>query len=65
MLSSTVPAGFCLATDRRDVAISLTFEALRGSRLWTIVFREVDSEVADETASDDSVGYLLRRNPDY
>jgi hypothetical protein len=65
VLSSTVSAGFCLTTDRRDVAISLAFEALRESRLWTIVFREVDGEVADETALDDPVSHLLRRNPDY
>jgi hypothetical protein len=65
VLSSTVPAGFCLATDRRDVAISLAFKAWRESPLWTIVFREVDGEVADETASDDPVAHLLRRKPDY
>ena len=65
VLSSTISAGFCLAANRRDVAIGLAFEALRESRLWTITFREVDSEVANETASDDPVSYLLRRNPDY
>jgi hypothetical protein len=65
VFSSTVPAGFCLATDRRNVAVGLAFQALRESRLWTIVFREVDGEVADEAALDDPVGHLLRCNTDY
>jgi hypothetical protein len=65
VLSSTISAGFCLAADRRDVAIGLAFEALRESRLWTIVLREVDGEVADEAASDDPVSHLLRRNTNY
>jgi len=65
VLSSTVSAGFCLTTDRRNVAVGLAFEALRQSRLWTIVIREVDGEVADETASDNPTGHLLRRNTDY
>jgi len=58
-------AGFCLAANRRDVAVGLAFEALRKSRLWTIVLRKVDGEVADETASNDPVSHLLRRNADY
>jgi hypothetical protein len=65
VLSSTVPAGFCLTADWYNVAIGLVFEALRKSRLWTIVFREVDSEVANEAALDDLVSYLLRYNTDY
>jgi hypothetical protein len=65
VFSRTVPAGFCLATDWCNVAVGLAFEALRESRLWAIVFREVYGEVADETASDDPIGHLLRRNTDY
>ena len=65
VLSSTVPAGFCLTTDWCNVAIGLAFEALRESRLWTIVFREVNGEVAHEAASDDPVSHLLRRNTNY
>jgi hypothetical protein len=65
VLSSIVPAGFCLTTDWCNVAIGLAFEALRESRLWAIVFREVDGEVTDEAASDDPVGHLLRCNTDY
>lgn len=58
-------SGFCLATDRRNVAVGLKFEASRESQLWTIVFREVDGEVAEKTASDNAVGHFLRRHIDY
>jgi hypothetical protein len=65
MLSSTVPTRLCLTTDRRDVAVGLTLEVLRESRLWAVVLGEVKSKVADKAALNDPVGHLLRRNAHY
>jgi hypothetical protein len=65
MLSITVSTCLCLATDRRDVAVSLALEALRESRLWAVVLGEVKSRVANQAALDDPVSRLPRRNTYY
>lgn len=65
MLSGTMTAGFCPATNWRDVPVGLTFETLCQSRLWAVVLSEVKGEFADEAALDNPVGDLLRRSTHY
>jgi hypothetical protein len=62
MLSSTVPASFCFATDRRAMAVGMTFETSRQSRLWAIVFSKVHSEVAEKAALNGPIARSLRCN---